>query len=322
MRGGPALRAGRRSSQNGRVSLDRSCPSCQHLNAAGAKTCAACGLLLLAGSFGEDRFDDEGSDSLRIDLDTDTVPGVHADGPALPAWFDTPTKPDPAPGSAAEPSPLDLFLRDLNDFPVLHPPDAPEQRLPPGWVRSDPGGFTPQQPHATSGPAAESDRPILTKEMRRAEVRRKRLASMQPAAFIPGLPPDVLVLERNDAVLEALCGLLEGFGFRAHPAHNVEQATQLLVAKRFVAAFLDVAFDGPDQRVGAELCARVKATNGHDHGPASALIVLSTGARPVEKVRATLAGADAFLVKPVGRGDVARAFEACNLPLPIDSRRG
>ena len=280
-------------------------------------------MLLLAEPVDENRFDDPAAGPVRIDLDTDTVPGVHVDAPPLPAWFNVATDDAPATGPDSEPSPLDLFLRDLNDFPVLHTPAPSDERLPAGWVRSDPREARPHPAPAPSTPSARSgDKPLLTKEMRRAEVRRHRLASMQTAPTAPGQPPDVLVLERDDGVREALCGLLEGFGFRAHPAHNVEQATQLLAAKRFVAAFLDVAFEGPDQRVGAELCARVKETNGHDHGPASALIVLSTGARPVEKVRATLAGADAFLVKPVGRGDVARAFEACNLPLPIDSRRG
>jgi CheY-like chemotaxis protein len=52
-----------------------------------------------------------------------------------------------------------------------------------------------------------------------------------------------------------------------------------------------------------------------------ALIVVTGSPRPVERVRAELAGCDAFLLKPVSRGAVAQALEACGVALPIDSRR-
>jgi CheY-like chemotaxis protein len=48
---------------------------------------------------------------------------------------------------------------------------------------------------------------------------------------------------------------------------------------------------------------------------------MSANARPVERVRAALAGCDTYLSKPVVRGDVARALQSCSVPLPLDSRR-
>jgi hypothetical protein len=50
-------------------------------------------------------------------------------------------------------------------------------------------------------------------------------------------------------------------------------------------------------------------------------VLVSTQLRPVERVRAKLAGCDGMLVKPVTRGDVARTLEACGLSLPADARR-
>jgi hypothetical protein len=44
-------------------------------------------------------------------------------------------------------------------------------------------------------------------------------------------------------------------------------------------------------------------------------------ARPADRVRATLVGADEFLVKPLQRGHIARALEACGVALPSDPRR-
>ena len=41
-----------------------------------------------------------------------------------------------------------------------------------------------------------------------------------------------------------------------------------------------------------------------------------------QRVRASMAGADQFLVNPASRGDVARALDACGVDLPSDPRRG
>jgi hypothetical protein len=39
-------------------------------------------------------------------------------------------------------------------------------------------------------------------------------------------------------------------------------------------------------------------------------------------VRMQLAGADQTIFRPVGRGDLARALDACGLSLPHDPRQG
>lgn len=221
-------------------------------------------------------------DLFRLEVDVDTVPAVHLDAPELQRWFDSSTH-----GIDTAHAPLDLTLRSLDDSPTASP------ALPPS----------------------------VTKAARRAAVRRSRLSDHRPSEDKATVPADVLVLERDDGACEQLCSLLENFGFRAHPVQTPVQAVRMLDAKHFAAAFLDLTFDGPQQRASVDLCQRVKTEAPHTPGAMSALIIILGSTRPVERVRATLAGGDVFLVKPMTRGAVAQALEACGVALPADSRR-
>ncbi|MDL2338054.1 MAG: response regulator [Pseudomonadota bacterium] len=291
------------------MSSARSCPSCTQINPTEASVCLACGTDLSPMHIGDLAPSERVIDLIHvdIDIDEDTVPAVHVDAPELQRWFDS--RPDGADTASA---PLDLTLRTLDELPVLDDVAPTADILPPGVViRSDPA--------PGPRPTVAITRPPATKAARRAAVRRNRLSASTAPAGSP--PADVLVLEHDDSAREQLCGLLEAFGFRAHPVHSAVHALRMLDAKHFVAAFLDLVFDGPDQRAGIDLCHRVKTEAPHSAGRVSALIVVSGSTRPVERVRATLAGSDAFLSKPVTRGSVAQALEACGVALPSDSRR-
>lgn len=290
------------------MSTAHACPFCTQINPTEAVVCLACGAELPVGSPGAPETSGLVIDLTRFEVDEDTVPAVHLDAPELQRWIDS--RPD---GLESAPAPLDLTLRLLDDLPVLDDVAPDADTLPPGVVlRSD--GEPP--PPATA-------RTSVTKAARRAAVRRSRLSGSRPSpAGKTAVPTDVLVLERDNQACEQLCGLLEGFGFRAHPVQTPVQAVRMLDAKHFAATFLDILFDGPEQRASVDLCQRIKAEVTHTTGRAAALIIVSGPTRPVERVRATLAGSDAFLVKPVTRGSVAQALEACNVALPADSRRG
>ena len=185
------------------------------------------------------------------------------------------------------------------------------------------GYANPLQPGVCQGcgEALAAPRPPVppSRAERRAAVRRSRIAIEAPAA--PLGPPDVLVLDANDTTRAALCKVLQGFGFRAFPASGPAEARTLLAARGFVAVFLDVVFDGTASDVSADLCQRAREPGLHVPGHTCALIVIDGGTRPVDRVRASLAGADHVLVRPATRGALARALDACSLPLPNDPRR-
>lgn len=322
------------------------CPACSRLNPPDANQCVVCESAL--GSVADEPVptSEVFVDLSAIELDTDTTPAVHVDAPELRRWFDSRTggiESNTARADDTAAAPLDLTLRPLDDLPVLADAvEADVPTLPPGLIVSDPDvpvhyATDDRAPTASPPPTAKAtpaappkprtapppagDAPSVTKATRRAAVRRKRLAGTATAAD-PNAPADVLVLEHDDGAREQLCGLLETFGFRAHPVQTAEEATRMLSAKPFVAAFLDLAFEGAAQAASAELCVRVKALEPHKGGRASALIIVSGSGRPVERVRAALAGSDAFVAKPLNRGNIAQALEACDVALPADSRRG
>lgn len=283
------------------MSTVRACPTCTQINPTGSVVCMACGAELSAAARRRPKATELSIDLGRLESEEDTVPAVHLDAPELQRWVDS--GPDALETACAVP---ELTLRSVDALPVLENVADAAETLPRGVVaRSD------------GEPAA--GKASVAKAARRAAVRRNRLSGHRQAGAA-ATPTDVLVLGRDEAAREALCGLLETFGFRAHPAQTPVQAVRLLDAKHFVAAFLDLVFDGPQQRASVDLCQRIKAEVHQAMGRASALIIVSSSSRPVERVRATLAGCDAFLVQPVTRGGVAQALEACSVALPADSR--
>jgi CheY-like chemotaxis protein len=286
------------------MSTAHACPSCRQINPPEATLCLACGAALSTSMLRAPEASELIIDLISVEIDEDTVPGVHVDEPETRCWFDS--HPDALESARA---PLDLTLRPLGDLPVLNDVAAAAEQLPPGVVLRTDGDAA--RPCATP--------PTLTKAARRATVRRRRLSSDPPAANPTAVPADVLVLEADASACEQLSGLLDAFGFRVHPVQTLADAMHMLDAKHFVAAFLDLTFEGSAQQASIALCRRLKSPA--QSAAASALIIVSGSTRPVERVRATLAGSDAFLLKPLTRGQVAQALEACNVALPADSRR-
>jgi len=325
------------------------CPACVRLNLPDASICTTCGGMLRAAARPAAEAHSESFVSLtEMELDADTTPSVHLDAPELQRWFDSRTggiddHTEPTdPADTREPdTPLPpLTLREFETPPTPIDDDAaPAKRLPPVVVLSDPQAPGPYLPPEQRQPAAPAVLPprrsaapnaapkslspvakAATKALRRAQVRRSLQANkLQPEAA--AAPPDVLVLEGDDAAREQLCALLEAFGFRTHPVQSTMQAVRMLAAKRYAVAFLNIIFDGSAAPAAHDLCGRVKATPTHASDAVCSLIIVTGSARPLERVRAELAGCDAFLQKPVSRGAVAQALEACGLALPIDSRR-
>lgn len=321
------------------------CPSCVRLNLPDARICTTCGAALDGTApVAAEEHSEAFVNLAEMELDADTTPSVHLDAPDLRRWFnsrsggldghaephpssrhtepDTPLPPlhlrefevPPPPGNTGPNPPL------LNDA-ILADPQAPLPCIPSAQHPPTDPAAPPR--HAAPGASPGKPSPVAkaaTKALRRAQVRRTLLASKAPLAP-PAAPPDVLVLDGDDGAREQLCALLEVFGFRTHPVQSTMQAVRMLAAKRYTVAFLNVIFDGSAAPAAHDLCSRVKAPPTHASDPACALIVVTGSARPVERVRAELAGCDAFLLKPVSRGSVAQALEACGVALPIDSRR-
>jgi len=131
----------------------------------------------------------------------------------------------------------------------------------------------------------------------------------------------VLVLDADADASAHLAELLDLFGFRVHAVRSVAHAADVLARRPLVAAFLDIALDGADGGNGVALLKTIQDLPQLVGHPSPVVLIVAAQLDPADRVRAALAGIPVPLIKPVSRGDVARALEACDVILPADARR-
>ena len=179
---------------------------------------------------------------------------------------------------------------------------------------------TPPPPPSAEPLSPEAAARSLAKAAARAAARRARLSHVHtdPGQLDQGR--DVLVLDADDHDSAHLTELLELFGFRVHVARDMAHAADVLSRCPLVAAFLDIKLDGNDEGDGIALLQTINDLPRLVGHPTPAVLTVSAQLNPAERVRAALAGIKP-LIKPVTRGDVARALESCYVTLPAEARR-
>lgn len=111
-------------------------------------------------------------------------------------------------------------------------------------------------------------------------------------------PRDVLVLDDSRIALKFLQVRLQGLGYRVHAVQDATQALALLDRLPVVLAFLDIGLgdSGPD---GLAVCQHLKQRRAHPGGIVPAVVIVTGSDSPIDRVRADLAGCDAYLHKPL-----------------------
>jgi len=278
-----------------------SCPACERVNPLDAKYCSVCGspLVMRCPACGAINVRTRSAcHHCRAALVPAPAPDA-PEGPVLPVLTDDVALPElPAVDWS-------LSLRSDLDLPAPSEPDGPVTVTDPMPLVAD--ADAPRHPPPLPDRAAQ-------KASRRARVRRAQLRQRLPADGV--LATDVLVLEADAGARAELCQWLETFGFRTHLASSAAEAEALSLRVANVAVFLGL---GRDATAAADLCRRLRERVRHRP---QALIAIGDRDRHADRVRMELAGADAVLLRPVGRGDVARTLEACSVVLPRDPRRG
>lgn len=167
-------------------------------------------------------------------------------------------------------------------------------------------------------PAPATAPPGAAKAAARAKARRARQQasnSTEPSAAEP--LRDALVLDADGVANTLLCALLERFGFLAHSVETIAEAAAELEQRAFAALFLDIVLDD----AGVALLQQIRGIPAPWPHAGPAVLMLASRLDPADRVRAALAGLGEPLVKPLGRGDVARALESAGVVLPADARR-
>jgi CheY-like chemotaxis protein len=145
-------------------------------------------------------------------------------------------------------------------------------------------------------------------------VRLKRLPQLGIAVAIPAAPADeteddgesaplhILVVEDNPDGRESLRDLLEIWGHEVDLAENGPDGVKSALGCQPDVALIDIGLPGLD---GNEVAQRIRAAL---EGDRMALIAMTGYGQPEDRRRALQAGFDAYLVKPVDPGELARTL--------------
>jgi CheY-like chemotaxis protein len=169
----------------------------------------------------------------------------------------------------------------------------------------------------SSASASASASHSAKKAAARAAARRARLASLRAEPGSQESLRDVLVIDADNAASAHLCALLQRFGFTTYCVRSVGQASEHLALRLYAAILMDIALDGP----GLALLEQIQTLPLPLGQAAPAVLLVRARSEPSDRVRAALAGIAPPLIKPLSRGDLARALEDCRVALPSDERR-
>jgi signal transduction histidine kinase/CheY-like chemotaxis protein len=145
-------------------------------------------------------------------------------------------------------------------------------------------------------------------------VRMPRLPRLTTAVAVPGAPSDeqavsgespplhILVVEDNPDGRESLRDLLEIWGHEVELAENGPDGVKCALGCQPDVALIDIGLPGLD---GNEVAQRIRAAL---EGDRMALVAMTGYGQPEDRRRALQAGFDAYLVKPVDPGELARTL--------------
>lgn len=243
----------------------------------------------------------EGSDFVVADSELDgTLAAVTRAGRLADTVF---VGPHAVSGSIAHVTrPIDpaLVVRELDALVSLRRGSPrPESSAPDSWS-------APEEPATAARHAARA--------RARARAARRR-SEEQPSGGPSSTVLDALVLDDSEIACEFLSHMLQGLGVRVHRATDSTRALEVLTHQPIAVAFLDMVLGEHDELDGLEICQRIKHAPLAMAGGTPLVVVVSGQAHASDRVRATLAGSDAFLDKPFTQRQLVRTLESCGLSL-------
>jgi CheY-like chemotaxis protein len=124
--------------------------------------------------------------------------------------------------------------------------------------------------------------------------------------------PRVLLVDDSAIALRFMETRLARWQLQIDQARTSQAALALLAQHSYEVVFLDVELGDASELDGHNLCQRIK------HTPAlmsTMVIIVSAHHSELDRVRAALAGCDAFLAKPLELPELQRLLDRQGLPL-------
>jgi CheY-like chemotaxis protein len=176
-------------------------------------------------------------------------------------------------------------------------------------VQSDSGfAALPAGPGPRPGPAAHlagrrlddrrglpSAASVGASQVQRAAVA-DRAAPVLPRA---DLSKRVLLVDDSKIALHFLRRLLLPYGLAPDMVRTASQALDAVASRAYSVVFLDVDLGEDGRHGGLRLCHQIRHQLRHPAGTAPTVVMVSAFHDPVDQVRGTLAGAEAYLGKPL-----------------------
>lgn len=155
----------------------------------------------------------------------------------------------------------------------------------------------------------------IVRELDALVERRTHVSTPTEPGALDALRParDVLVVDDSRIALKFLQLRLQRMGYRVHLARSGEQALEKLAMQRFVIVFLDIVLGPTGSIDGLSLCRHIKHHAQRD-GSTPAVVMVTGSGSEADRVRGSLAGCDAYLVKPLLDEDFAAALRSLRLP--------
>ncbi len=154
------------------------------------------------------------------------------------------------------------------------------------------GAFKPASVDRLAEMLAAPPRPTVTAGAHASPPAKGQVVSF-PKANALVVQSEVLVVDDSEMVRRTLLRKINEYGQAVDMAANGEEAMAMLLNNRYKLVFLDVMMPGLD---GLEICRRIKRSAEYKE---SAVYMLTSRDGMFDRVRATMAGCDGYLVKPL-----------------------
>lgn len=115
----------------------------------------------------------------------------------------------------------------------------------------------------------------------------------------------ILVVDDSDVARRFIQTRLKRFGFKVHLARSGEEALERLHERQFEFVFLDVMMEGMD---GYTACKAIKRATPPPGRQTPVVVMLTSKASAIDRIRGTLAGCDAYLTKPLIEDELVRVI--------------
>ena len=119
---------------------------------------------------------------------------------------------------------------------------------------------------------------------------------------------DALVVDDSSIARKFLKHRLEGLGYRVQLASDGEQALEMITHHVFALVLVDLVLGPPTSVDGLQVCHFAKQRQGTGRAVPPGVVVVTGQTGSMHRVRASLAGCDAFLTKPLREDEFVKTL--------------